>query len=155
MVRTERAILNHLIEANLDAERGLRLAEEQATSPAVRRLFGRLADQHREFATDLEPHAQRLGGDGAAEGTTIGSIHRFWTRLRTRFAANTDDAVIEEAARGEGFVIAAYNEAVEDVLSPFTRELVEAQTLSVRTARRQVDSIANVRYAEPNAAKAA
>ncbi len=81
--RSERAVLNHLIETCKDAERGFRHVAEHATDPAVKSLFLDIASQRARFASDLLPHAQRLGGANATEGTSAGTLHRTWIDLRS------------------------------------------------------------------------
>jgi uncharacterized protein (TIGR02284 family) len=136
--RTERALLNHLIETCRDAERGFTLAAHEVKSPELQRLLFRLAEQRRDFANELLPHAQRLGGASPADGTRVASLHRAWMQMKAHMASNPDRAVLEEAARGERFALAAYDEAVNELIPPDARELVEAQDLGVRVARRLV-----------------
>jgi uncharacterized protein (TIGR02284 family) len=136
--RTERAVINHLIETCLDAERGFRTAAEQVTTAELRSLFLRLAEQRRQFADALLPHALRLGGELAGEGTHAAAAHRALMRIRARVAADPEQAVVREAARGERFAVAAYDGAVHDLLPPDTRDLVEAQEADVRAAAAQV-----------------
>lgn len=142
--RTERAVLNRLIETCRDAERGFRAAAEEVTSPELKRLFLRLAEQRRSFAADLLPHAERLGGAAVGDGTNAATLHRAWIHLRARIASDPEQAVLDEAARGERFALQAYDEAVGDILPPEARDVVEAQDLGVRVARRMVaEMIAN------------
>ena len=139
--RTERAVINHLIETCRDAERGFRMAAHHARNPEVKRLFFRLADQRREFAEELLPHAHRLGGPAESDGTSMASLHRAWMEVRARLASNPERAILEEAIRGERFALAAYDEAVHDLLPPDARKLVEAQDLGVRVASRLVSDM--------------
>jgi len=136
--RTERAVLNHLIETCRDAERGFRVAAEHVTSRELKRLFLRLAEQRHSFADELLPHAQRLGGASEADGTAAAAVHRTWIQLKTRLATNPDLAILEEAARGERYAVHAYDDAMADVIPPDVREVVEGQDLGVRVARRLV-----------------
>lgn len=136
--KTQRTLLNHLIVMCRDAERGFRLAARSAKTPDLKRLFHRLAEQRREFAQELLPHAQGLEGAAVADGTSLAALHRAWIRLKAGLAGDRDRAVLEEAARGERFVAAAYDEAVVDRLPPDARDLIEAQDLSVRVAGRLI-----------------
>jgi uncharacterized protein (TIGR02284 family) len=136
--RTERAVLNHLIETCRDAERGFRIAAEHVANPEMKRMFLRLAEQRHEFAEDLLPHAYRLGGAAEADGTGMATIHRTWMQVRARLAANRERAMAEEAVRGERYTRSAYDDAVQDVLPPDVRAIVEAQDLGVRVAGRLV-----------------
>jgi uncharacterized protein (TIGR02284 family) len=140
--RTERTVINHLIETCRDAERGFRIAAHHVRSPEVKRLFFRLADQRHEFAEELLPHARRLGGPAEVDGTSMATIHRAWMQLRARLASNPERAILEEAIRAERFALSAYDEAVNDLLPPQARELVEAQDLGVRLAGRLVSEAA-------------
>lgn len=132
--RTERGILNHLIETCHDAERGFVLAAEEAQTEELREMFLDLAGQRRRFAEDLLPHAQRLGGAGNADGTTAAALHRAWIHLKAQLAKDPDKAVLAEAERGERFAVSAYDDAVNDMLPPDVRDLVEAQDEDVRMA---------------------
>jgi len=86
---------------------------------------------------DLVPHAQRLGGANAHEGTTIGVLHRTWIDLRSAISRGDPVAAIQEAERGEHFSRGVYRDALESMLPPTARELVETQYAELRrTAER-------------------
>jgi uncharacterized protein (TIGR02284 family) len=125
--RSERAVLNHLIETCKDAERGFRHVAEHASDPALKTLFLDIASQRARFAADLLPHAQRLGGANAQEGTTAGVLHRTWIDLRSAISRGDPVAAIHEAERGEHFSRGVYKNALDGVLPPTARELVENQ----------------------------
>jgi uncharacterized protein (TIGR02284 family) len=135
--RSERAVLNHLIETCKDAERGFRHVAEHATDPAIKSLFLDIASQRERFAADLLPHAQRLGGANAANGTTAGTLHRTWIDLRNAISRGDPVAAIHEAERGEHFSRGVYENALDGMLPPTARELVEMQYAELRkTAER-------------------
>ena len=140
--RTERAVINHLIDVCRDAERGFRLAATQVKTAEVKRLFLRLADQRHAFAEELLPHAYRLGGATGPDGLTLATVHRAWMQIRARLASDPEHAVLEEAVRGERFARIAYDEAVNDMLPPDTRDTIEGQELGVRVAGRLVAGMA-------------
>lgn len=130
--RSERAVLNHLIETCKDAERGFRHVAEHATNPAIKALFLDIASQRGRFAADLLPHAQRLGGAREADGTTAGALHRTWIDLRSALAGDDQATAIHEAERGEHFSAGVYKDALEGMLPPTVREVVEAQYAELR-----------------------
>lgn len=138
---TERSVLNHLIETCRDAERGLRVAADMVESLENRRLLLGLAEQRRAFADELLPHAQRLGGAATVDGTAAAALHRTWLQIKARVADDRDNAVLQEAARGERYAVQAYDDAVADMIPPDVRDLVEAQDLGVRVARRLVSGL--------------
>ena len=125
--RSERAVLNHLIETCKDAERGFRHVAEYATDQATKSLFLDIASQRAHFAADLLPHAQRLGGAREAEGTTAGALHRTWIDLRSALSKGRRDAIVGEAERGEHFSLGVYRDALDGMLPPTVREIVEQQ----------------------------
>ena len=125
--RSERAVLNHLIETCKDAERGFRHVADYATNPDVKALFLDIASQRARFAADLLPHAQRLGGAREADGTTAGTLHRTWIDLRHALAGNDQLAVVREAERGEHFSLGVYKDALGSMLPPTVRDVVESQ----------------------------
>jgi uncharacterized protein (TIGR02284 family) len=135
--RSERAVLNHLIETCKDAERGFRHVAEHATDPAVKSLFLDIASQRARFASDLLPHAQRLGGANAHDGTAAGALHRTWIDLRSAIFRNDAIAIVHEAERGEIFSRGVYQNALDGILPPTSRELVENEYAELRkTAER-------------------
>lgn len=125
--RSERAVLNHLIETCKDAERGFRHVADYATDPAVKTLFLDIASQRARFAADLLPHAQRLGGAREAEGTTAGALHRTWIDLRNALSRDHVGAIVHEAERGEHFSLGVYRDALDGILPPTVRDVVESQ----------------------------
>lgn len=135
--RSERAVLNHLIETCKDAERGFRHVAEHAKDPVVKSLFLDIASQRARFAADLLPHAQRLGGAHAHEGTAAGALHRTWIDLRGAIFRGDADAMLHEAERGESFSRGVYQDALDSILPPTARELIESQYVELRnTANR-------------------
>jgi uncharacterized protein (TIGR02284 family) len=138
--RSERAILNHLIEICRDAERGFRVAAGEVDAPELQALFLKLASQRKTFADSLLPHSQRLGGERVGDGTNAAALHRAWMQIKARLAADRDHAVVDEAVRGERHAVAAYDDAVNDMLPPGTRDLVEAQDLDIHVAEQLVRS---------------
>jgi uncharacterized protein (TIGR02284 family) len=130
--RSERAVLNHLIETCKDAERGFRHVALHATNPAVKSLFLDIASQRGGFAADLLPYAQRLGGPREADGTATAALHRTWIDLRSALTRDDQVAVVQEAERGEHFSLGVYKEAFEGMLPPSVRGLVESQYAELR-----------------------
>jgi uncharacterized protein (TIGR02284 family) len=135
--RTERAVLNHLIETCTDAARGFRSAADHVKSPGLKAVFTDIAAQREQFAAELLPHAQRLGGAAAADGTTIAAVHRGWIDLIAKLR-HDDRAIIGEAARGDGITLHAFKDATENLLPPDARELVERQYADVGVAHAKI-----------------
>ena len=138
--RTERAVLNHLIETCTDAARGFRSAADHVTDPALKTVFTDIATQREQFATVLRPHAQRLGGPAAIDGTTAAAVHRGWIEFVAKLR-HDDRAIVAEAARGDSVTMHVFEDAIQGLLPPDAREIVERQYLSVSTAHSRVAAL--------------
>jgi len=134
-----RAILNHLIETCRDGVHGFEHAAGLVTDPAFKVLFTDLSRRRSHLAAELLPHAQRLGGSEAADGTTAASLHRTWMDVRSNLGAGNDLAVMAEARRGDAATVAAFKDAVEGALPATVRDLVERQYAEVRAAHEELD----------------
>ena len=125
-LRSEHATINHLIETNRDAERGLRLAAAHTGDPGLKQTFIEMAGQRAAYAAELLPYAQRLGGDSAADGTRAAALHRGWIDLKATVLHN-DSAIVAEVQRGDSMALRAYFEAVNGLLPPTVRDIVKRQ----------------------------
>ena len=136
--RTERSVLNHLMETCKDGERGFRYAANHVKEPSVKALFLDIASQRERFASALLPHAQRLGGASEADGTAAAALHRGWMTIKDALTGHDDKAIIGEAERGEGAALAAYQDAVDGMLPPTVRDLIEQQYEDIRHSRERL-----------------
>ena len=130
--RTERAVINHLIETCKDGERGFLYATDFVRDPLVRAIFTEAASQRQRFAEDLLPHAQRLGGANESNGTATAALHRGWMTIKDTLTGHDAKAILREAERGEEAALAAYKDALENMLPPATRDVIERQYEDVR-----------------------
>ena len=142
---TERTVLNHLIEICTDGERGFRAAADHIADPQLKTLFTTLSSQRHDFAVALVPHAQRLGGDAATDGTTIGRLHRGWMDLLGKVSPHHDNSILSEAERGEAIAEHAYRDALNEVLAPAARDLIEQQCAAVTSAHERIRAVAEHR----------
>lgn len=139
--QTERDVLNRLIQTCRDGELGFRYAANHVRSPEVKALFVELATQRDEFAGAILPHAQRLGGASERDGSIAGTLHRGWITIRDTIGTHEDSAIIREAERGERMALAAYEDALDGMLPPTARELVERQCAQVRHSFNRVHAL--------------
>ena len=134
----ERWVLNHLIEMCRDEELALRYAADHVKDSSVKTLFVELASQRSQFAADLLPHAQRLGGAEAADGTTRGTLRRAWMGLKAALSRSSERAMITEAEHSEGLALATYENALGEMLPPTARDVIERQRAEIRLTRDRV-----------------
>lgn len=139
--RTERDTLNSLIETCRDGARGFTLAADHVGSRDLKEFFANAARQREQFATELVPYAQRLGGGQDAEGTALGAVHRGWMKIKDAITNYDEDAVMGEAVRGEAAAASTYAEAVMGVLPPDARPIIDKQYEQIRYAQRELDQL--------------
>jgi uncharacterized protein (TIGR02284 family) len=132
--RTEREILHHLIDVCEDGERGFRTAAEYTGNPELKSLFLELAQQRAQFAVDLQPHLQRLGGRPDGDGTSAGALHRRWMEFKGHLPGPHDHAIVIEAERGEHMALRAFQDALSGMLPPTVTDIVEKQLDSILNA---------------------
>jgi|SRR5580698_2975528 uncharacterized protein (TIGR02284 family) len=133
-----RSTLNELIETCKDSQEGFHTAAEKLKDPEIHTLFLRFYLQRAEFAGELQAEVTRGGGDPAASGSTFGAIHRGWIGLKTALAANTDHAILEEAARGEDAAVKNYIEALRKDLPADLESMVSRQFSEIQQTHRTV-----------------
>ena len=126
-LKTEREVLNHVIESCRDGAHGFTMAAEHLVDAQIKSVFLQLAARRAQYAAELLPHAQRLGGPPASDGSTVGALHRKWIDLKSVLTHNNDHAIVVEAARGDAATVHAFSAAIEGNLPPDTRDLVERQ----------------------------
>lgn len=143
---TPRAVLNSLIETCKDAERGLLHAAELVKDPALKTFFTDTAYRRAQFAMQLLPHAQRLGGAETADGTVAATIHRQWMDVRSALSGHDDRAIVSEAERGDSITLLAFKNAVEGALPATVRDLVEHDYEDVRATHQRFAELNQVAH---------
>lgn len=137
----QRWVLNHLIALCRDEELTLRFAATRAHDATARSLFTELAVQRAQFAAELVPHAQRLGGNVPPEGTRLGALHRRWAAVKDALLGHSDRGILTEAEYAEGEALLTFERALDDQLPPTARELVERQCAQLRHGHDRVQAL--------------
>jgi len=144
--QTERSVFNHLIETCRDGERGFQSAASHVESPKLKTLFEQMAAQRARIAADLAPHAQRLGGDGAHDGTIAAALHRRWIDIKSMLKRHDDNAILVEVERGDSITLHAFQAALEGMLPPDSREVVERLYAELRQAHGTIAALDKVKF---------
>lgn len=139
--RTEREVLHHLVEICRDGERGFHAAAAHVSDPKLKALFMEIAVQRKQFAEDLVPHLQRLGGSPDGDGSSAAALHRGWMSLKGLIPGQHDHAIVTEAARGEHAALDAYEDALNGMLPPTVTSLIEAQREAMQKANDHIRTI--------------
>lgn len=104
--------LNEILEKNTDAEKGYTKAAENATNIALKSFFNRKANHRMEFNENLIREMRSLYPDFKEKGSFTGDLHRTWMDIKAFFTGDNDEAMLEEAIRGDKAAVAEY----EDIL---------------------------------------
>lgn len=128
--------LNKLLEKNYDAEKGYLNAAESVENPKLKIFFKKKSTQRGLFAKDLRMEILSYGQIPEENGSLKGTIHRNWMSLKSLFSTNDEEAIIEEALRGEKASIEEYASILsqDDAFAPSTKKLLENQKQQIQSA---------------------
>jgi uncharacterized protein (TIGR02284 family) len=106
-------VLNELIVTTLDSVEGYAEAAKDARNPTFKTLFSQWSKERRQVVRQLQDQVRTLGGDPDDDGSTLAAAHRVFLNLRDSFSKG-DKSVVDEVERGEDFIMAKYEDALED-----------------------------------------
>ncbi|HEY8538536.1 MAG TPA: PA2169 family four-helix-bundle protein [Steroidobacteraceae bacterium] len=134
-------VLNSLIETTLDSADGYSQAAERSSSTSYRNLFQQWSAERQQIVSDLQDQVKALGGTPDTDGSTLAAGHRMFLKLRDRVTEG-DASVIAEVERGEDFIKAKYETALEDdELSAASRNVVLHAYTSIKAGHDQARSL--------------
>jgi len=130
--------LRDLIRINNDRVTGYSKAATQTDEQDLQALFSNLAQQSRQFASDL----RRLVSDDknvTDETTASGKIYRAWMDVKATFGGDDRHGILASCEFGEDAAQKAYKDALkEDDLSVDVRATIESQKAILRQAHDKV-----------------
>jgi uncharacterized protein (TIGR02284 family) len=110
--------LNELLIKNYDAEKGYLNAMDNVESSTLKIFFKRRASERSEFAKELRTEILRYGEIPEDSGSFKGVMYRNWMNLKTLFTSNDEEAILEEAIRGEEKNLEEYRDILKDRTMP-------------------------------------
>jgi len=127
--------LNELLEKNVDAEKGYKNAIDNVSDDRLQMFFKRRADERSMFAEELKKEINQYEETPNDSGSFSGSAHRSWMNLKSLFSANNEEAILEEAIRGEEASLEDYNELMQERnLPPSIDSLLLRQKNAIQSA---------------------
>jgi len=106
--------LNELLVKNYDAEKGYLNAIDNIESDRLKMFFKRRASERSEFAKELRTEILQYGELPEDSGSFKGTLHRNWMSLKATFSSNNEEAVLDEAIRGEEASLEVYNDLMKE-----------------------------------------
>lgn len=110
--------LNDIIQKNEDAIKGYEQAAENAQEIGLKNYFRNKSKERRNFLTELKSAAPALDTRDDIDGSVTGGMHRAWMDIKAFFSADNDEAMLEEAIRGDKAAVEEYNEVLADTHMP-------------------------------------
>lgn len=127
--------LNELLEKNYDAEKGYLNSADNVDSSRLKIFFKNRASERSQFAKELRTEILSYGQIPEDSGSFKGTMHRNWMTLKSLFSSNDEEAILEEAIRGEKASYNEYKEVLkEDAFAPSTRKILENQQQKIQAA---------------------
>ena len=140
------SILNDLIETSKDGQEGFKSCSEDIKHPELKALFAKRSADCAAAAAELQAQVRALGGDPETSTSVAGDLHRRWVDVKSVFTGKDEEAVLNEAERGEDHALKAYKEALEKISKHNLvgiRDLVERQYHGVQRNHDQVKALRN------------
>ena len=140
------SVLNDLIETSKDGQEGFKSCAEDIKHPELKALFAKRSAECATAAAELQAQVRALGGDPETSTSVAGDLHRRWVDVKSVFTGKDEEAVLNEAERGEDHALKAYKEALEKIDKHqllHIRDLVERQYHGVQRNHDQVKALRN------------
>ncbi len=130
-------VLNDLIQINNDRIEGYERASKETkdVDADLRALFGRMADESRQYASELTAAVTRQGCEPASDTTVRGKIYRAWMDVKATFTGKDRKGILGSCEYGEDAAQRAYDSALEEIgLTGDSRDLVLRQKTALRAS---------------------
>jgi uncharacterized protein (TIGR02284 family) len=140
------SVLNDLIETSKDGQAGFKTCAEDIKHPELKTLFINRATDCGTAAAELQSAVRAMGGDPETSTSVSGDLHRRWVDVKSMFTGKGEEAVLNEAERGEDHALKAYRDAMEKINKHNLvgiRDLVERQYHGVQRNHDQVKALRN------------
>ena len=140
------SILNDLIETSKDGQEGFKSCAEDIKHPELKALFAKRSAECATAAAELQAQVRALGGDPETSTSVAGDLHRRWVDVKSVFTGKDEEAVLNEAERGEDHALKAYRDAMEKINKHNLvgiRDLGERQYHGVQRNHDQVKALRN------------
>lgn len=138
------SILNNLIETCKDGQEGFKTCAEDIKNPELKALFTKHAYECAEAAGELQAEVIALGGTPEDSTSLSGDLHRRWVDVKSIFTGKDEEAVLNEAERGEDVALAAYEDALAQPLPAHVHSIIERQQQGVQRNHDEIKALRNI-----------
>ena len=135
-------VLNTLITTTIDSANGFERSAENADFGRFQEMFREFAQERRQVVGRLQERVRALGGTPNDDGSLTADLHRRWIDLRDSISRGGDREIIEEVERGEDYLKAKYDTALEDdALSAESLAVIREAYQSVRAGHDRASAL--------------
>ncbi|UFH48739.1 ferritin-like domain-containing protein [Pseudomonas sp. KNUC1026] len=138
------SVLNHLIETCKDGQEGFRTCADDVKNVELKNLFVKRSDECAAAAGELQEAVTLLGGTPEDSTSFSGDLHRRWVDLKSLVTGKSEEAILNEAERGEDVALKAYKEALAEPLPANVFSIVERQYHGVQRNHDQIKALRNI-----------
>lgn len=134
--------LNELLEKNYDSEKGYKEAVDDVNNAQLKSFFTEKAKQRYDFGHELKSEIKSLGETPEKGSSVKADLHRTWMDLKSSLSSDNEEAVLEEAIRGESAAVEDYNKVISKHDFPASTENI---LIKQRNAiQRSLDEVKNL-----------
>lgn len=135
-------VLEEILEKNRDAEKGYKKAAENAESMGLKNYFIRKADERASFCTHLKREMVANYNDFDDEGSFTGTMHRTWMDIKSFFSGDQDEAMLEEAIKGDKAAVEEYEDILNDNTLPMgLKTVIREQKMKIQADLNKIKSL--------------
>lgn len=134
--------LNKLLSLCRNAERGYKIAAQQANDPDLETVLNDYSKQRNEFAYELSQQILIQGENPKERSGLMAGAHRVWINIKGIISGENSKTIIEECLRGERESIKFYKEILNSTtFSNDTRMLLTYQVEEIKKAVRNLQTL--------------
>jgi len=133
--------LNDLITTSKDGEAGFYAAAKEVRDTQYKSFLENRARGCADAVRELQELVVAYGGDPGTHPSVSGALHRRWLDIKSVITGHDDHTVLAECERGEDVAVKSYRNALEKVLPPEVRAVVERQYQGVLRNHDQVKAL--------------
>ena len=138
--------LNDLLEKTYDAEKVFKKAAEKTKNTYLRGFFERKAKERYNFGHELKAEIKSFGQEVEKGDSMASKVHRTWMDLKAMFASDSEEAMLEEAIRGEKVAVEEYEEVLnQSELPPSTELLLKKQRNAIEVGFNNIKTLEDIK----------
>ncbi len=115
-------------------------AEEAEENPALKIMFNEKAADSQKFASELQHHVSKIGGEQVNDTTIAGKVYRGWMDLKNTFKPSDKTTILDSCEFGEDAALRAYDMALKSdaELDAELRKTIISQQESIKASHDRI-----------------